>query len=97
MATPPLTIALPWYRRSHYRPLLAFFSDPDKMPATYDAWLTRAELTESQLQTAGFAVARIWIEPIPFAAWCREHNVSPDQRSRLTFANEAAKDFPAQG
>jgi len=96
MAAPPPVIALPWYARGNYPALLKLFSDPDKLPATYDAWLKRAELTEKQFQKAGFGVARIWIRPRPFAAWCKERNVSPDQAARLTFANEAARHPRAQ-
>jgi hypothetical protein len=88
--------ALPWYARADYPTLLRLFSDPDKLPATYDAWLLRAEQVENQLQRAGLAVARIWIRPVPFAAWCRERNISPDQAARLTFANETARSFPAR-
>ena len=91
MAAPPPVIALPWYARGNYSALLKLFSDPDKLPATYDAWLERAERTESQLQKAGFGVARIWIRSRPFAAWCKERNVSSDQTARLTFVNEAAR------
>jgi hypothetical protein len=94
-ASPPIS-ALPWYHRTHYPALLKLFSDPDKLPVTYDAWLTRAERSESQLQKAGFGVVRIWIRPVPFAAWCKERNVSPDQWARLTFANEAARDLSAK-
>ena len=88
--------ALPWYARADYPILLGLFSDPDKLPATYDAWLLRAELVENQLQRAGLAVARIWIRPVPFAAWCRERNISPDQAARLTFANESARHLAAR-
>jgi hypothetical protein len=94
-ASPPVT-ALPWYARGDYPALLSLFSDPAKLPATYGAWLRRAEATERQLRKAGFGVARIWIRPVPFAAWCKERNVSPDQRARLTFANEAARDLSAR-
>jgi hypothetical protein len=96
MAAPPPVIALPWYARGNYTALLKLFSDPEKLPATYDAWLKRAEFTEKQFQKAGFGVARIWIRPRPFAAWCMEQNVSPDQAARLTFANEAARHPRAQ-
>jgi hypothetical protein len=95
VAEHPVT-ALPWYARGDYPALLKLFSDPDKLPATYDAWLERAERTESQLQKAGFGVARIWIRPRPFAAWCKERDVFSDQRARLTFANEAARHPRAQ-
>jgi hypothetical protein len=96
MAPSPRVVALPWYARGDYPALLKLFSDPHMLPATYDAWLERAEGIERQFQKAGFALARIWIRPVPFAAWCKERNVSPDQRARLTFANEAAKDLPAR-
>ena len=67
-----------------------------QLPATYDAWLERAESTERQFQKAAFNVVRVWIRPVPFAAWCRARNVSPDQVARLTFVNEAARHPRAQ-
>ena len=96
MAVSPRIFALPWYARGEYPALLKLFSDPDKLPATYDGWLKRAELTEKQFKKAGFGVAKIWIRPRPFAAWCKERNVSPGQAARLTFANEAARHPRAQ-
>jgi hypothetical protein len=92
MAAPFQTLALPWYASSDYPVLLKLFSDPDKLPTTYDAWLERAEGVERQFKKAGFDIARIWIRPIPFAAWCKERNVSPDQVARLTFVSEAVQD-----
>jgi hypothetical protein len=96
MPAPPSVLALPWYARGDYPALLKLFSDPDKLPATYDAWLKRAEGIERQFRKAGFGVARIWIRPRPFAAWCKKRNVSPDQAARLTFVNEAARHPHAQ-
>lgn len=94
----PVPVALPWYHRHEYAELLALFSDSKMMPPTFDAWLEHAERVEKRLAEAGFAVARVWIRPAPFAAWCRAHNASPDQRARLTFANEFARQHhrPAQ-
>jgi len=94
-ASPPVT-ALPWYARGDYPALLQLFSDSDLLPATYDGWLKRAELVERQFQKAGFGVAKIRIRPAPFAAWCKERNVSPDQAARLAFANESARNLPAR-
>jgi hypothetical protein len=91
MAASSPVLALPWYARGDYRALLELFTDPDKLPATYDAWLKHAERTEGQLQKSGFGIARIWIRPVAFTAWCKARKVSPDQRARLTFANEAAR------
>ena len=91
MAASSRIFALPWYARSDYPVLLRLFSDSNKLPTTYDAWLKRAERIEWQFQKAGFGVARIWIRPVPFAAWCKERNVSLDQVARLTFVNAAAR------
>jgi hypothetical protein len=96
MASSPSFVALPWYHRDDYPALLKLFSDPHMLTATYDAWLERAEGIELQFHKAGFAVARIWIYPVPFAAWCRERNVFPDQAARLTFASEAVGDLAAR-
>ena len=96
MAVSPPVSALPWYDRRDYPALLKLFSDSHRLPATYDAWLNRAEGIEGQFQNAGFGVAKIWIRPIPFAAWCKERNISPDQAARLTFVNEAARHPPTQ-
>jgi hypothetical protein len=96
MAASPSVVALPWYARGDYPALLKLFSDPHRLPATYDAWLNRAEGIERQFQSAGFGVAKIWIRPIPFAAWCKERNISPDQAARLTFVNEAARHPPSR-
>jgi len=77
MPAPPSVLALPWYARGDYPALLKLFSDLDKLPATYDAWLKRAEGIERQFRKAGFGVARIWVRPVPFAAWCKKRNVPP--------------------
>jgi hypothetical protein len=76
--------------------LLMMVSDPRNLPATYDAWLERAEATERQFQKADFDVVRVWIRPVPFAAWCQERNLLPGQLARMTFANEAARDQSLQ-
>jgi hypothetical protein len=96
MPASPSVVALPWYARGDYPALMKLFSDSFRLPATYGAWLERAERVERQFQKAGFGVAKIWIRPTPFAAWCKERDVSPDQTARLTFVNEAARHPPAQ-
>ena len=90
--TTPVPVALPWYQREDYPILLALFSDPDKLPTTFESWLERAEQVEKQIQAADFAVVRIQIKPAPFAAWCKERHILPDQHARLSFANEAARE-----
>lgn len=91
MAASAETLTLPWYARSDYPVLLRLFSDLNKLPKTYGAWLRRAEEIEERFQSAGFDIARIRIRPIPFAVWCKERNVAPDQIARLIFVSEASQ------
>jgi hypothetical protein len=91
MAAPSQTLALPCYARSDYPALLEVFSDSNRLPTTYDAWLKRAEKIEQHFQSAGFKIARVWIRPTPFAAWCKEQNVSPDQVARMIFVSDATR------
>ena len=44
MAASPSVVALPWYARGDYPALLQLFSDSDLLPATYAAWLERAQV-----------------------------------------------------
>jgi hypothetical protein len=74
-----------------YAALSKLFSDPENLAKTFEEWLELALLAERRLQREGLAVARIVIRPVPFAAWCKERNLIPDQRTRLTFSNEAAR------
>jgi hypothetical protein len=52
MAAPSQTLALPWFTRSDYPALLDLFSDANRLPTTYDAWLERAERIEREFQKA---------------------------------------------
>jgi hypothetical protein len=65
-ALPPVT-ALPWYARRDYPVLLKLFSDPDKLPTTYDAWLERAEGVERQWGICPCGAGRL----VSLAAWHR--------------------------
>jgi hypothetical protein len=83
--------ALPWFTRSDYPALLELFSDANKLPTTYDAWLERAERIEREFQKAGFGISKTWIRPIPFATWCDEQTIPPD--SAPDFCEEAVQDL----
>ena len=91
MAERASIIAIPRYRRRDYAALSRLFSDPENLPKTFEEWLEIALLAERRFQRQGLAVARIVIRPVPFAAWCKERNLIADQRTRLAFANEAAR------
>jgi hypothetical protein len=75
MARSSHVIALPWYHRRDYTALLMMVSDPQNLPATYDAWLERAEATERQFQKADFDVVRVWIRPVPSRRGARSETI----------------------
>jgi hypothetical protein len=66
------------------------------LPTTFDEWLSHAESVEKRLRTAGLAVVRVWIRPAPFEVWCKQQGLLPDQRARLSFANEVARQHGGQ-
>jgi hypothetical protein len=84
-------VALPWFRRADYAVLLRMFTDSEKLPESFDVWLQRAETVERQSRKAGFSVARILIQPAPFAAWCKKRRLLPDQRARFAYANQVSR------
>ena len=84
-------VALPWFRRAEYAALLSVFTDPEKLPETFDVWLQRAEAVERQSSMSGFTVTRVLIQPALFAAWCAQRRVSPDQRARFAYVNQASR------
>ena len=83
----PPALPLPWYLRGDYPALLDLFSDAGKLPPTYDAWLERVHRIEWKFSDAGFGVAKIRIQPLSFAIWCRAQNISLDKAARLAFVN----------
>jgi hypothetical protein len=46
--TREVPLALPWYHPDDYPALLALFSDPDKLPKTFEAWLQQAGTVEKR-------------------------------------------------
>jgi hypothetical protein len=69
----------------------SMFAQQIRLQLAYCRALKTTELTVWRRYTCLRA-----IRPIPFAAWYRERNISPDQAARLTVANESARSFPAQ-
>ena len=83
MAASPPVSALPWYDRHDYQALLELFSDPDKLPTTYDAWLERAEGVERQFKKAGYTVTRFGSAPFSLPLGVRIGTFLPIRRRAL--------------
>ena len=83
MAASPSVVALPWYARGDYPALLKLFSDSHRLPATYDAWLERAEGVERQFKKAGYTVTRFGSAPFSLPLGVRIGTFLPIRRRAL--------------
>jgi hypothetical protein len=88
MNEPARRIGLPWYSRDDYPRIREMMTDRHNLAPTYETWLAAAENNESVGREAGLQVARIMIEPEPFARWCAEKGVEPDSAARRDYAAE---------
>ena len=76
-----------WYRREDWLQIVAVMDDGDKLPATYEKWLYRAENTVKTFERQGVIVYRVEIDPGTFPAWCKSHGLNVDAKARMEFAN----------
>jgi hypothetical protein len=83
-------VGVPWYRKGDYVRLRALFADGARLHETYAGWLAAARTTEAHLVGQGHRVIRVEIEPEAFVASCSAHDVVPDAKARMRYANEFA-------
>lgn len=83
-------VGIPWYFRQDYGKILRVMKDANTLPASYDAWLNRAEKVESDLKRQGHFVVRAIIDPDKFAIWCDTNGLNVDTNARTRWANEFA-------
>jgi hypothetical protein len=71
-------IGIAWYSRISYRKLRSIFDDGELLPASFEEWQEIAETGTTKLAAAGYRPVRVYIEPVSFSKWCREHHFRPD-------------------
>ncbi len=87
----PSVQAMVWYKEEDWDTLKAMFADGDRLPLTYDDWLKRAEAMKSQVQAAGDAVIKVYIDPQSFPEWCEKKGLKMDAEARSQLAIEVAQ------
>lgn len=87
----PTIQAMVWYREEHWETLKTLFTDADRLPATYNDWLQRAEQMKNQVQAAGDIVIKVFIDPVTFPAWCEKKGIPMDAEARSQLAIEVAQ------
>ncbi len=84
---PERVIGVPWYRPERYAELRALFADQDEFPPTWERWRRRAQYGIGMLERGGFQVYRVPVEPAEFLDWCASHDLTPDSRARVMYAD----------
>jgi len=80
-------IGIAWYRNAEdFRLLMTMFEPASVLKSTYEQWLAQANQAHERLTREGQRVVKAYLDPQPFAAWCKEHNLKLDQHSRTTYA-----------
>ena len=90
--SPIRAVAMVWYRAEDYSAVLRVMSDSDKLPATFEKWLFKAQKNEKEMRRKGYTVIRICIDPETFPDWCRARGLDVNANARNLFAAESAKE-----
>lgn len=87
----PMVQAMVWYKEEDWDLLKTLFADGDKLPLTYKDWLRRAEEMQQEIQAAGDAVIKVYIDPETFPKWCQDKGLAMDAEARSQLAIEVAQ------
>jgi hypothetical protein len=87
----PSIQAMVWYRKEEWETLKEMFVDGDKLPVTYEDWLSRAEQMKNEVQAAGDAVIKVYIDPETFPDWCKKKGLEMNSEARSQMAIEVAQ------
>ena len=90
-AQQPGVQAMVWYREEDWETLKEMFVDGDRLPESYQDWLSRAEEMKKQAQDSGDAVIKVYIDPQTFPEWCAKKGMAMDSEARSQLAIEVAQ------
>ena len=87
----PSVQAMVWYKEEDWLTLKKMFVDGERLPESYQDWLSRAEDMKKQAQDAGDIVIKVYIDPQTFPEWCAQKGVAMDSEARSQLAIEVAQ------
>jgi hypothetical protein len=87
----PSVQAMVWYKEEHWDTLKAMFVDGDMLPLNFNDWQTRAEAMKKEVEAAGDAVIKVYIDPETFPAWCETKGLPMNSEARAQLAIEMAQ------
>ena len=78
-------IGVPWYDRDEWEETRKLCEDPECFDESYSQWSSHAEKAIVALLRRGEPFERIRIHAQEYAAWCGQHKVSKNRRSRIKY------------
>lgn len=84
-ARKPFVLPVAWYTPEHWALVKAAAVDPHTLADSYEAWANTAEQALSNVQAAGGAPLKLWLDPAELAAWCALNDRPNDAAARAVF------------
>ena len=76
-----------WYKPENFARLLSIFEDSHKLHRTHKEWLLAAETGRKNLESQGFRVVCVDIDPDQFPKWCKANGMKLNAEARNKFAS----------
>jgi len=80
--------AIAWIEETDWPELRDSMMDSDSLPFEYTAWLARTERQLELLDSRGFKVHKIRIQPDEFDRWCLSHGMRRDAGARAIYVSK---------
>jgi len=84
-----MLVGVAWYRKEDYETLLGMFTDSEVLPETFEAWHKKAKELMDDLDRAGQAYQKVYIDPKTFPDWCALQGLNMDAKARARFVTDA--------
>lgn len=80
-------LGMVWYKAENYERLRATFDDGETLPASYEKWLSKAEVGRAHFEATGVRVVCVDIDPDEFPRWCKEEGLRQGAHARNMYAS----------
>lgn len=91
-------IGIAWFKdEATYRKALAVFTDPQNMPASFEAWKALVARECELIKSIGNIALRVDIDPDTFPAWCASRGFVANSQARIAFVNHVELEYQKTG
>jgi len=80
--------AIAWIEEPDWNTLRDSMADSDSLPQEYTAWLARTERQLELLDSRGFKVHKVRLQPDEFDRWCLSHGMRRDAGARAIYVSK---------